>query len=293
MRMLALVFLLISAAGQRWIGQLEQFIGLNSPVARFDVSKSRNGILFINLPDIRCLMAIRRKRECVINTHYYPNDDSSICVDILLDLCSVDSDRQLTSGGLVWKYSNPLPGIASNMLAKRVFPTHYKSVWPTACIHSYSAPNVFRGRFARISKQKFNWRPGPVFIENERADEINRSLNPGTPFFSHFVKGSLHHILLTKEEEGSYARYYESRYVQPEPPPLPRISTIVLGLLLLAVSLLISVYSLKCSNYLLRIGVLIHFVPLAFSLELLLYNDCPPFFVSLYSALPICRYVIP
>jgi hypothetical protein len=96
-------------------------------------------------------------------------------------------------------------------LAKRVFPTHYKSVWPIACIHSYSAPNVFRGRFARISKQKFNWRPGPIFIENERADEINRSLNRGTPFFLHFVKGSLHHILLTKEDEGSYARYYESR----------------------------------------------------------------------------------
>jgi hypothetical protein len=100
-RTLALVFLLIGAAGQRWIGQREQFIGLNSPLARLDVSKSSNGVLLVNFPDIRCLMAIGRKRERIINTDYYPNDDSSIGVDIFLDLCGVDSDRLLASGSLV------------------------------------------------------------------------------------------------------------------------------------------------------------------------------------------------
>ena len=123
-----------------------------------------------------------------------------------------------------------------------------------------------------------------------RIDRCN--LDPCTFISAHFIQLSLHRILLTKEDQGSYRRYYESRYVQPEPSPLPRIATVI-AFLLLSVSVLLMIYSLKRDDYLLVVGALIQFVPFALGLELLLYNDCPPFFVSLYSALPICRYVIP
>ena len=86
---------------------------------------------------------------------------------------------------------------------------------------------------------------------------------------------------------------HESPYVQAIASPLPRTATIILASLLLGISLLLMIYSLKRDDYLLVIGALLSFIPFALGLELLLYNDCPPFFSGLYSALPICRHVIP
>ena len=81
-------------------------------------------------------------------------------------------------------------------------------------------------------------------------------------------------------------------YVQPEPSPLPRIATVAIAIPLLSASVLLIIYSLKRDDYWLVVGALIQFVPFALGLQLLLYDSCPPFFASLYSALPICRYVI-
>jgi len=120
----------------------------------------------------------------------------------------------------------------------------------------------------------------------DRAFHVSRGI-------LHLLQLSLHNVLLTEQNKSGYGRYYESRYVQPEPTPLPRDTVIVLALLLISISLLLIVYSLKRGDYLLVIGALVQFIPLALGLELLLYNGCLPFFVSLYSAFPICRYAIP
>lgn len=69
--------------------------------------------------------------------------------------------------------------------------------------------------------------------------------------------------------------------------------TVIISLLLFAISLLLIVYSLKHDNYLLVIGLLLMFIPFALGFELPVHNECPPYFVSVYSTLPVCRYEFP
>jgi hypothetical protein len=225
---------------------------------------------------------------------------SHSCLDNIVyrDSCSISSCRYSLAGR---KYGSLIEDIPRGRKSSDLVMPY------TALLLFHPRENVQAFRWDDFRKaSNINGRGVPAISESEncingqarigdcqiiRIDRYN--LDPRTLVGTHFLQLSLHRILLTKEDQGSYRRYYESRYVQPEPSPLPRITTIVIAFLLLSVSVLLMIYSLKRDDYLLVVGVLIQFVPFALGLELLLYNDCPPFFVSLYSALPICRYVIP
>jgi hypothetical protein len=106
----------------------------------------------------------------------------------------------------------------------------------------------------------------------------------------HGVELPLHRNLLSPQETSGRGGDNYRRYIEPKPSTLPRIATISIGILLLSVSLQLIVYSLKRSDYFLVIGLLLMFPILSLGIELLTFNACPPYLVSFYSSLPICRY---
>jgi hypothetical protein len=98
---------------------------------------------------------------------------------------------------------------------------------------------------------------------------------------------------LPKQEEGGDGGYSYRSDIKSEAPPIPFRNSLPLGLLLIGSYFAVVVYVLKRADYTIPIGVIVAWPIFALGFSFVLYQRCPSFFETLYSALPVCRYVTP
>ena len=152
-------------------------------------------------------------------------------------------------------------------------------------------PDVGRWGFPEIFNFGLHSEMQPFVVARERAKASDLARNPRALIGFHRRQLPPHDALLAKEKDSSADSGTHGGYVKPEPAALSLFSAPLVGVLLCGVALGLIVYSLYRGDYLLPVGVFLAFIPAALGLSLLLDGTCPLFFVSLYSALPICRYV--
>jgi len=117
-------------------------------------------------------------------------------------------------------------------------------------------------QMAGIFDRKFEWNSVPIFgqYDTPRRNYLI-GVDPRSLLSLHFVHLSLHRVLLPQEKGGGSGGYEDTEYIETEPLAFPRGGTIVLGLSLFGVSLLMTIYSSKRSDYFLAVGLILMFVP--------------------------------